>query len=65
MGVGASDITDIINNAVGAIVGLLIYLGIVKIFEDQLKAQKFINVLAGIGTILMMGMLAVIVVSNM
>ena len=65
LGVGASDITDIINNAVGAIVGLLIYLGIVKIFEDQLKAQKFINVLAGIGTILMMGMLAVIVVSNM
>lgn len=65
LGVGASDITDLINNTVGGIIGLLIYFGIVKIFKDQLKAQKFINVLAGIGTTLMVVVLAVIVVSNM
>lgn len=65
LGVGASDITDIINNTVGGIVGLLIYHGIVKIFKDQLRAQKFINVLAGIGTTLMVVVLAIIVVSNM
>ncbi|MBP1904669.1 glycopeptide antibiotics resistance protein [Paenibacillus turicensis] len=65
LGVGASDITDIINNTVGGIVGLLIYVGIVKIFKDQLKAQKFINVIAGIGTTLMVVVLAIIVVSNM
>jgi glycopeptide antibiotics resistance protein len=65
VGVGASDITDIINNTLGGIFGLLIYFGIVKIFKDQLKAQKFINVLAGIGTTLMMVVLTLIVVSNM
>lgn len=65
LGVGASDITDIINNTVGGIVGLLVYFGLVKIFKDRLKAQRFINVLAGIGTTLMVVVLAVIVVSNM
>jgi glycopeptide antibiotics resistance protein len=65
VGVGASDITDIINNTLGGIFGLLIYFGIVKIFKDQLKAQKFINVLAGIGTTLMVVVLTLIVVSNM
>lgn len=65
LGVGASDITDIINNTVGGIVGLLIYFGIVKIFKGQLRAQKFINVLAGIGTTLMVVVLVIIVVSNM
>lgn len=65
LGVGASDITDIINNTVGGILGLVIYMGIVKIFKDQLKAQKFINILAGIGTTVMVVLLSIIIISNM
>ena len=53
MGVGASDITDIINNTLGGIIGLMIYKGIEKVFKNSVKAQKFINIIATIGTILM------------
>lgn len=65
LGVGASDITDIINNTLGGILGLFIYIGIVKIFNDHVKAQKFINVLAAIGTIFMILLLSLLVISNL
>lgn len=45
--VGVCDITDLINNTIGGIIGLLIYTGIVKAFNDSVKAQKFINIIAG------------------
>ena len=53
LGVGVSDITDIINNTLGGIIGLMIYKGIEKVFKNSGKTQKFINILATIGTILM------------
>ncbi len=43
LNVGASDITDIINNTLGGIIGLMIYKGIEKAFKNSVKAQKFIN----------------------
>ena len=51
--VGAFDITDIITNTLGGIIGLLIFKAIEKIFKNNLKAQKFINIIAAIGTFLM------------
>jgi glycopeptide antibiotics resistance protein len=51
--VGAFDITDIINNTLGGIIGLMIYTGIEKVFKNSVKAQKFINIIATIGTIAM------------
>lgn len=65
MGVGASDITDIINNVLGGIIGLVIYKGIVKIMNNNDKAQKFINVIATIGTILMISLLTILVIYNL
>ena len=50
-GIGAFDITDLINNTLGGIIGLTIYTGIEKVFKNSVKAQKFINILATIGTI--------------
>lgn len=41
LGVGASDITDIFNNMLGGIIGLVIYKGIVKIMKSGIKAQRF------------------------
>ena len=37
LGVGASDITDIVNNVLGGIIGLVIYKGIVKIMKSGVK----------------------------
>jgi len=65
LGVGASDITDILNNTLGGIIGLLIYKGIEKISKNSNKAQKFINIIATIGTTLMISLLAVLVIYNL
>jgi glycopeptide antibiotics resistance protein len=64
LGVGASDITDIINNMIGGIIGIAIYKVIVKIIKNDVKAQKIINVIATIGTIFMTLLLIVITVIN-
>lgn len=53
LAVGAFDITDIINNTLGGIIGLMIYIGIEKVFRNGVKAQKFINIIATIGTVSM------------
>jgi glycopeptide antibiotics resistance protein len=51
--VGASDITDVINNTLGGIIGLMIYIGIEKVSGNSAKTQKFINIIATIGTVSM------------
>lgn len=53
LAVGAFDITDIITNTVGGIIGLMIFKVIQKAFHNSIKAQKFINMIAAIGTVLM------------
>jgi glycopeptide antibiotics resistance protein len=51
--VGAFDSTDIITNTLGGIIGLLIFGAISKAFNNSVKAQKFVNTIAAIGTVLM------------
>lgn len=63
--VGASDITDIINNTLGGIIGFLIFKVIVKIFNNRDKAHKVVNVIAVIGTVLMILLLAIILIINL
>lgn len=50
-GIGAFDITDLFNNTLGGTIGLTIYTGIEKAFKNSVKAQKFVNILATIGTV--------------
>lgn len=63
--VGAFDITDIITNTFGGISGLMIYKGIEKVFQNSLKTEKFINILAVIGTILMILFLFLLKINNL
>lgn len=65
LNVGASDITDIINNTLGGIIGLIIYKGIEKVFKNSIKAQEFINIIATIGTILMILLLLLLMINNL
>jgi glycopeptide antibiotics resistance protein len=60
LNIGASDITDIINNTFGGIIGLIIYIGIEKAFKNSVKSQKIINIIAIIGTILMIFLLVLL-----
>jgi glycopeptide antibiotics resistance protein len=55
--IGAFDITDIINNTLGGIAGLMIFEIIERSFNNSVRSQKFINLIAGIGTILMIALL--------
>ena len=55
--IGAFDITDIITNVIGAIIGLLIYEAIEKLFNNSVRSQKFINTIAAIGTVIMISLL--------
>ncbi|MEP7143255.1 MAG: VanZ family protein [Ferruginibacter sp.] len=51
--IGAFDVTDVITNTLGGIIGLLIFKAIEKVFKNNVKAQKFINIIAVLGTVLM------------
>ena len=42
--IGASDITDIITNTIGGIIGIVIYLAIKKIFKERIKIKNFITI---------------------
>ena len=55
--VGAFDITDIITNTTGGIIGLMIYVAFEKIYTDSSKAQKYLNLIATIGTIIVIALL--------
>ena len=65
LALGVFDITDIINNTLGGIIGLMIYEGIEKVFKNSGKAQKFINLLAAIGTFLMILFLFLLKTNNL
>jgi glycopeptide antibiotics resistance protein len=58
--VGAFDVTDLFTNTFGGIIGLIIFNAIEKLFNSGAKAQKFINLMAAIGTILMILLLALL-----
>jgi len=51
--IGAFDVTDIVANTLGGIVGLVLFKAIDNAFIDSAKTQRFINIIATIGTILM------------
>lgn len=62
--IGAFDVTDIIANTLGGIIGLLIYSAIEKAVNNSVKAQKIVNIIAATGTVLMI-LLLVLLKMNM
>ncbi len=60
LAVGAFDITDVITNTLGGIIGLMIFKGLEKAFNNRVKAHKFINIMAAIGTALMILLLVLL-----
>ena len=63
--IGASDITDVITNTLGGIIGLTMYIGIEKAFKSSVKAQKFINILAVAGTTVILLLLFLLKVNHL
>lgn len=61
-GIGASDITDLITNTIGVIIGVGIYQLLKKLFKD--KTNKIILALATISTILIISLIVCILINN-
>jgi glycopeptide antibiotics resistance protein len=58
--IGALDVTDIVTNTLGGVIGLLIFEAIEKAFNNRGKAQRFTNKIAVIGTVLMIILLVLL-----
>lgn len=54
---GTFDITDLMTNMTGGIIGYLLFLAVNKLYQNPLKAQKTINLIFGTGTILLISLL--------
>lgn len=63
--IGAFDITDIINNTLGGIIGLVLFKGLAKVLGDATKAQKIINLIATIATVLIVSTLLYLKVNKL
>lgn len=57
LAIGAFDITDVITNTTGGIIGLAIYYLLKKMMNSNQKAHRFINIIAATGTIIMIVLL--------
>lgn len=60
--IGATDITDFINNTLGGFLGCMLYLVFSKVFRE--RANKVLNALALIGTVGIVMLLTLLVVGN-
>ncbi len=63
--VGATDITDIIMNTLGGIIGILVINCLYKIFKNNEKVDKILNILATICTLGVVCLIIVLIVCNL
>lgn len=64
LAIGATDITDLITNTFGGICGLGIYQIFYKILKNEERSIRVLNGLAMIGTILIMLLMMILIISN-
>lgn len=63
--IGAFDITDLINNTAGGMLGLLTFYGLERAFRSRIKAQKFLNIVCLVGTVLIFSLLLFLKLNNL
>ena len=62
LAIGATDITDLIGNTLGGIIGIGVFYLFSKLFKN--KTNKIINTLALIVTILLVSMISILLLAN-
>jgi glycopeptide antibiotics resistance protein len=64
LSIGSTDITDLITNSLGGIMGIVLYGLLVKVIKDKQKLDWVISVIAGIAAVLFLGMISVLLLAN-
>jgi glycopeptide antibiotics resistance protein len=65
LGIGAFDVTDIINNSLGGIIGWTIYKGTVSVFKNREKIRKYVNLISLGGTVCTFSFLAFLKINQL
>ena len=63
--IGSCDITDIITNTIGTIVGLFLYLILEKCLKDKTKTNQILNILGMIGSVLFIFLILLLIIGNL
>ena len=64
LAVGGTDITDLITNTCGGMIGIGIYWSAAKIFRGKKRTDTVITVVAAIVTVIVVGGVSVLLISN-
>ena len=64
LGVGATDITDVITNTLGVAIGVGIYCILSRVFKKNEKLNKVLSILASICTMLLVAFVALLILLN-
>lgn len=64
LAIGSSDITDLITNTVGGLLGITLYSIVARLLKNREKADKLFLVLAVIVSTFIIGLLALLLFSN-
>lgn len=62
LSIGVTDITDLLGNTLGGIIGIVIFYLLAKLFKN--KTIEVFNILAFIATVVLVGLLSIIILVN-
>lgn len=65
LAIGATDITDVITNTSGGIIGLFVYFIISKLFKTEKKALTFVTACAGFFTVCTIIFISILIIVNL
>ncbi len=63
--IGITDITDLITNTSGALIGAATYIVLSKIFKKTAALDKALKILATVCTVLLVGFIFILIVANL
>lgn len=64
LAIGRSDITDVLTNTAGGLLGLIVYLMVARLIENRIKANRLFSILAGIVSVVVIVLLSFILFTN-
>lgn len=62
--IGCSDITDVLTNTAGGLLGIGIYRVLLLLLRDRRRTDRVISVLAAVVTVLLLGLITVVFMMN-